>query len=66
VQEFDALDVAAAAIHLVHEATEKGLPEQAIPAQAAQERGPVGRPRTFGPPPPGPRRGPAGRPRPRH
>ena len=68
VQEFDALDVAAAAIHLVHEASEKGLPQEAIPARAAPEATPEGRQRTFSPRPSGrpPRRGQSGPPRPRH
>jgi len=66
VQEFDALDVAAAAIHLVHEATEKGLPQEVIPARAAPEAPNRDRGRSFGPGPSGPRREPSGRPRPRY
>jgi len=66
VQEFDALDVAAAAIHLVHEASEKSIPQEVIPARAAPEGPPEGRPRGFGPRPSGPGRNPAGRPRQRY
>ena len=56
VQEFDALDVAAAAIHLVHEASEKGLPQEVIPAAGGsgrRHRGTGGgfRARALGPPP---------------
>jgi ATP-dependent RNA helicase DeaD len=66
VQEFDALDVAAAAIHLVHEASEKSIPQEVIPARAAPESRQEGRPQGFGPRPSGAGRGPAGRPRQRY
>ena len=66
VQEFDVLDVAAAAIHLVHEASEKSIPQEVIPARAAPEGRQEGRPQGFGPRPSGAGRAPAGRPRQRY
>ncbi len=64
VQEFDALDVAAAAIHLVHEASEKGLPQEVIPPRAAPE-GPPREPAAWLRAP-DPRVPAAGRPSPAH